>query len=108
MENRLIEKLPNGQGWRIENPTNPNENLADKWHEDSNARARAFFEWVEAVHSHLQIIVENQDLDKVKPILTYNFGKEAAEKTCHLCETYLSEVNTSNNIQPTRPWKNLW
>ncbi len=105
MENRLIEKLPDGKGWKIENPTNPGENLADRWHEDSNARAKAFFEWVEAVHSHLQAIVENQDLDKIEPILTFNFGKETAEKTIGLCSNYLSEYSASNNIQPTRPWK---
>lgn len=105
MENRLIEKLPDGKGWKIENPTNPGENLADRWHEDSNARAKAFFEWVESVHSHLQAIVENQDLDKIKPILALNFGKETAEKTIGLCSNYLSEYGSSNNIQPTRPWK---
>lgn len=107
MENRLIEKLPNCQGWKIENPTNPGENLADRWHEDSNARARAFFEWVDSVSSHLKLIVENLELDKVKPIIAYNFGKEAANETYRLCDKYLLETTTSNNIQPIRPWKSI-
>lgn len=32
--------------WVIQNPTNPGENFADRWHEDNNARANAFFQWV--------------------------------------------------------------
>jgi hypothetical protein len=32
--------------WIIPNPTNPGENFADRWHEDNNARANAFFQWV--------------------------------------------------------------
>ena len=32
--------------WVIQNPTNPGENFADRWHEDYNARANAFFQWV--------------------------------------------------------------
>ena len=107
MENRLIEKLPNCQGWRIENPTNPGENLADRWHEDSNARARAFFEWIDSVSSHLRLIVENLELDKLKPILAFNFGRETANETHRLCEKVLSEISTSNNIQPIKPWKDV-
>jgi len=33
-------------GWRITNPVNPNENFAERWAEDDNARAKAFFQWV--------------------------------------------------------------
>lgn len=37
--------------WYIPNPCNPEENFADKWHEEENgiphARAKAFFQWVE-------------------------------------------------------------
>lgn len=40
-----IFRKDNGE-WVIPNPVNPGENFADKWHEDSNARAKAFFQWV--------------------------------------------------------------
>ena len=43
----LIQRRPDGT-WYIGNPVNPDENFADRWHEDNNARARAFFAWVEA------------------------------------------------------------
>ena len=45
----LITRTNNGR-WYIENPTNHEENFADRWHEEENeepnARARAFFNWI--------------------------------------------------------------
>jgi len=43
---KIIRRLPDGT-WYIGNPVNPDENFADRWHEDGNARAKAFFQWVE-------------------------------------------------------------
>ncbi|MEH6472217.1 MAG: nucleotidyltransferase [Halopseudomonas sp.] len=45
-ERALIQKRDDGT-WYIGNPVNPDENFADRWHEDNHARARAFFQWVE-------------------------------------------------------------
>ena len=39
---RLIERKPEGS-WYIPNPVNPEENFADRWHENDNRKARAFF-----------------------------------------------------------------
>jgi hypothetical protein len=36
----------NTNGWYLCNPVNPNENFAERWTEDDNARAKAFFKWV--------------------------------------------------------------
>ncbi len=44
----LITRTSNGK-WYIGNPVNPEENFADRWHENNHARARAFFSWVEAL-----------------------------------------------------------
>jgi hypothetical protein len=50
---QLIRRV--GDVWYIPNPVNPHnpgdpadkgENFADRWHEDSHAKARAFFRWV--------------------------------------------------------------
>ncbi len=47
---RLITKRADGT-WYIPNPTNCDENFADKWHNTENgvphARAKAFFDWIE-------------------------------------------------------------
>lgn len=42
---RLIVRKADGT-WYIPNPTNFGENFADRWHEDSHARAKAFFQWL--------------------------------------------------------------
>lgn len=46
----LIQRKADGT-WHIPNPTNPEENFADRWHEEENgiehARAKAFFNWIE-------------------------------------------------------------
>ena len=34
-------------GWHLCNPVNPYENFAERWSEDNNARAKAFFKWVD-------------------------------------------------------------
>jgi hypothetical protein len=50
---QLIRRV--GDVWYIPNPVNPHnpgdpadkgENFADRWHEDSHAKAKAFFQWV--------------------------------------------------------------
>ena len=48
----LIRRLPN-ERWYIANPVNPEENFADRWHEDNHARARAFFQWVARIKEDL-------------------------------------------------------
>ena len=51
-ERGLIRRLPDGT-WYIANPVNPNENFADRWHEDGHARASAFFRWVAKIKEDL-------------------------------------------------------
>lgn len=41
----LINRTSDGR-WVIPNPTNPDENFADRWHENEHSRAKAFFQWV--------------------------------------------------------------
>lgn len=103
-DKNLIIKKPNMQGWYIANPANPDENLADKWHENSNSRAKAFFEWVNVLESNLSLIINETDLDKIKPILSYTFGKQTTEKVISLCDKWIEENQSSNQIYPTKPW----
>ena len=55
-ERRLIQRMPDGT-WYIGNPVNPEENFADRWHEDNHARAAAFFRWVARLKEDLVDIV---------------------------------------------------
>ncbi|MDR2706883.1 MAG: nucleotidyltransferase [Planctomycetaceae bacterium] len=45
--NRLIYR--ENRVWYINNPVNPQENFADRWHNDNNAKAKAFFNWVDSL-----------------------------------------------------------
>lgn len=38
-----------GDGWHLLNPVNPYENFAERWTDNNNARAKAFFKWVNLV-----------------------------------------------------------
>lgn len=53
----LIQRTADGK-WYIPNPVNPQENFADRWHEEEDgvkdARARAFFEWVDWVKRSIE------------------------------------------------------
>ncbi len=56
----LIQRTRDGK-WYIGNPVNPAENFADRWHEDNHARARAFFQWVDALQEDLvDVLAENR------------------------------------------------
>jgi len=48
----LISRQPDGT-WYVPNPVDPDENFADRWHEDNHARARAFFQWVRSLHDQI-------------------------------------------------------
>jgi len=44
------------RGWNIPNPVNPEENFANRWGENNNAKAKAFFQWVSWLKEDLLII----------------------------------------------------
>jgi cyclic GMP-AMP synthase DncV-like protein len=64
IEGNLIQKKADGT-WYIGNPVNGLENFADRWHEEDNARAEAFFEWTSWVSADLIEIAKNPDLDMI-------------------------------------------
>ncbi|MEZ9235549.1 nucleotidyltransferase [Shewanella sp. 10N.286.52.A9] len=62
----LITRKSNGT-WLIQNPANPGENFADRWHEDDHARAKAFFQWVSWLKEdfiNIDTFVENDRFTK--------------------------------------------
>ncbi len=75
--------------WYIGNPVNPDENFADRWHEDDHVRARAFFVWVDALQKDLLDIPGETNLDQIKKHLGRVFGRPAR---VHI-------------TSPTKPWR---
>lgn len=43
----VIRRNPTTKEWIISNPVNPKENFADRWHEENNKKAIAFFTWIQ-------------------------------------------------------------
>ena len=66
-----IRRTSDGR-WYIGNPVNPEENFADRWHEENHARARAFFSWVEALKEDFVDI-----MTAIKPEMVRNRLAEA-------------------------------
>lgn len=60
--------------WYIANPVNSEENFADRWHEDRNARAVSFFKWVEQLHEDLVKILNSYDRKGVRATLVAGLG----------------------------------
>ena len=103
----LIRRLPDGT-WYIGNPVNPAENFADRWHEDNHARARAFFQWVDAIRQDLVDILEENRLGTARNRLSAALG--AAAVTAHLGLVTLTEaaaaparVHIGGAARPWRP-----
>ena len=103
----LIRRLPDG-AWYIGNPVNPAENFADRWHEDNHARARAFFQWVDAIREDLVDILEENRLGTARNRLGAALGTAAV--TAHLGLVTLTEaaaaparVHIGGAARPWRP-----
>ena len=74
VEPRLITRLEDGT-WYIPNPVNPEENFADRWHEEDHARARAFFRWVNWVKDDvLEPLAAEQSLSNARRMVNSAMG----------------------------------
>ena len=75
----IVEGMPNhildrdGEPW-IENPTNPDENFADKWSEHPERRT-AFYEWGENLQDDLERLAQCSSIDECEEILNELFGE---------------------------------
>jgi hypothetical protein len=101
----LIKRLADGT-WYIGNPTNPNENFADRWHEDRNARAKAFFQWVDWLKQDF-LSVMHRDESTIKFTLEGCLGKGAVSKVWTRCiSAVIAPEPTKVNIsRPAKPWR---
>lgn len=85
---QLIRRV--GDTWYIPNPVNPHnpgdaedkgENFADRWHEDSHAKAKAFFQWVGWLQADLDSLLNSNDIAGMEGTLTEAFGDTIATHT---------------------------
>lgn len=65
-------------GWHLCNPVNPFENFAERWTEDGNARAKAFFKWIEWIKSDFDF--DRADSADKFTLLQKNFGEATTKR----------------------------
>lgn len=75
----LIRRGSDGT-WEIQNPVNPSENFADRWHEDNHARAKAFFRWVACVGRDIEEALKCGPATDLKRLLSDRFGERTLKE----------------------------
>lgn len=100
---KLITKKPDGT-WYIPNPVNPGENFADRWHENNNRKAKAFFKWIKWVHSDLLNILDQLDIRQVSGSLERNMGKELVKRAVARMGCVENPSIPTIDVKPFKPW----
>lgn len=62
--------------WYIENPANPEDNLADQWNIDARIPIK-FFQWIRVAQSDLIGSLEQKDNKQFRAILESSSGVQA-------------------------------
>lgn len=108
----LVERKSDGT-WYIPNPVNPEENFADRWHENDNRKARAFFQWVSWVRSDLIEVLRQADIKKISESLGHHFGESITKKASaglYIASAPTILTRTKDDIpnveirNPSKPW----
>ena len=101
-----IKRTPDG--WYIGNPADPDENFADRWHEDNHARARAFFEWVADLNEDLVSILDETRRDVVRKHFPTVLGAVVTAIYLDLITSVEASVPSTPKIHisnPPKPWR---
>jgi hypothetical protein len=105
----LIQRRQDGT-WYVGNPVNPDENFADRWHEDNHARARAFFAWADALGKDLVNIPQDVDASRLKVHLGQVLGRGSISKHLDMLVPSALVVDTPPRIHitnPAKPWRDV-
>lgn len=104
-DRRLIVKKPRAEGWEIKNPVNPEENLADRWAEDDNARAKCFFKWLKNVESFMEslLIYSTKEAD-VRQVLNQYYGPALSKKVFDRITAQSSITNVTEIRHTPKPY----
>ena len=102
-----IKKTSDGK-WYIGNPVNPEENFADRWHEDNHARAEAFFSWLEALQEDLINILNEDNRDLMKRTITKALGSVPVSQNLKLImpSDIIANPPKIHISEPQKPWRN--
>lgn len=102
----LISRSADGS-WYLGNPVNPDENFADRWHEDNHARAKAFFAWVELLHRDFIQLINSGNAHQMVKRLPVALGVGAIAGLSALATPALPRVESPPRLEIPRgpkPW----
>jgi hypothetical protein len=102
-----ITRTPDGK-WYLGNPVNPDENFADRWHEDNHARARAFFSWVTALQEDLLNVLAETRPDTLRKRQTQALGASVVSGHLDLVAPAEAAVVSPPRIHisgAAKPWR---
>jgi len=107
----LITKK-NGE-WYIPNPVNPEENFADKWHENGDRKAKTFFMWLDWLEQDVKRLLQLQNLSRAVVIVPAMFGDRIAIKSLNDLENrfgssafgQVTNQRVHINQKPQSPWQ---
>ena len=103
LNSNLISKRPDGT-WYIPNPVNLAENFADRWHENGNRKAKAFFQWIEWVNNDLLDVLAQNDFRQISKSLENAMGEKLVKKALGYSATPQSIYTPTIDIKPSKPW----
>jgi len=106
---KIIEKSYEDR-WYIPNPMNPKENFADKWHENGDRKAKAFFQWVEWLQTDLSQMTSRTNEESNGDTLKAVFGAAVVgrvisnlERTANSGQQVVSPPHIKIE-NPGKPW----
>ena len=102
----LIRRTSDGN-WYIANPVNPDENFADRWHEENHARARAFFQWVGALKEDFVDVLNASRASDVRRRFSAALGAAAVSGHLGLLASAEAAVTSPPRIHisgAAKPW----
>ena len=88
-----------GKTWYIENPSNPEDNLANSWNENTE-NAICFFNWIKALLNDFNLINDINDSTGMLNV----FGESILNKT-DIGRKYISKSSQLvSNTSKSQPW----
>jgi hypothetical protein len=97
-----------GEKYYIPNPTNKEENFADKWNEDANL-PKAFLAWLDQLKADMEMAIEQRELSDIKKLLGRILGTRVVGTVFSKLESVRGGSSKSHppvtfSSQPNRPW----
>lgn len=96
-----------GGKYYIPNPTNLEENFADKWNEDGNL-PKAFLAWLGQLKADMETAIEQRDLPEMKKFIEPLFGAAVVGTVFEKLEPVTASSKTYPQVtvssKPNKPW----